>query len=168
MKSTRMFVVWLSLCLPVAAAAQNMGAVGPLDPLCADALTCGHEGSEAFRDLVTGIDAARVIVHVTIGDTVFFGTPGTTRLAGVARGWRYVRVVLRSHLSLPERASLLGHELQHVLEIAQSSASTQQDVRALYDDIGHLNYRACMTPSKRTPPPRLVGGCGTNCGRHAR
>jgi hypothetical protein len=51
-------------------------------------------------------------------------------------GWRYVRVVLRSHLSLEERASVLGHELQHVLEIAQSSAWTQKDVRALYDEIG--------------------------------
>ena len=38
--------------------------------------------------------------------------------------------------ALEERASVLGHQLQHVLEIAQSSAWTQKDVRALYDDIG--------------------------------
>ena len=31
---------------------------------------------------------------------------------------------------------MLGHELQHVLEIARSSALTQKEVRALYDDIG--------------------------------
>ena len=136
MKSTCVFVVWLSLYLPAGVAAQNMGAVRTLDSPCAEALDYGHEGSEAFRDLVAEIDAFRVVVHVTTGDTVYFGTAGTTRLAGVVGGWRYLRVVLRSHLTLEERASVLGHELQHVLEIAQSSASTQKDVRALYDDIG--------------------------------
>jgi len=135
-KSTCVFVVWLSLSLPAPVAAQNMGAVRALDPPCAEALDYGHDGSEAFRDLVAEIDTFRVIVHVTTGDTVFFGMAGTTRLAGVVGGWRYLRVVLRSHLSLEERASVLGHELQHVREIAQSSASTQQEVRALYDDIG--------------------------------
>ncbi len=136
MKSTCMFVVWLSLCLPVAAAAQNISAVRALDPPCAEALHYGREGSEAFRDLVAEIDVFRVVVHVTTGDTVHFGTAGTTRLAGVVGGWRYLRVVLRTHLTLEERASVLGHELQHVLEIAQSSASTQKDVRTLYDAIG--------------------------------
>ena len=136
MKSTCVFAVWLSLSLPAALWAQNLGAVRALDPPCEEALGFGHDGSEAFRDLVAEIDAFRVIVHVTTGDTVFFGTAGTTRLAGVVGGWRYLRVVLRSHLPLEERASVLGHELRHVLEIAQSSASTQNDVRALYDDIG--------------------------------
>ena len=137
MKSTCVLVVWLLLSLPSSAQAQHMGAVRALDAPCVEALGYGHDGSEAFRELVAEIDASGVIVHVTIGDTVYFGTAGTTRLAGVVGGWRYLRVVLRSHLSLEERASVLGHELRHVLEIAQSSAFTQKDVRALFDDIGH-------------------------------
>lgn len=136
MKSTCVFVVWLSLYLSSNVAAQNLGAVRALDEPCVEALGYGHDGSEAFRELVADIDASGVIVHVAIGDTVYFGPAGTTRLAGVVGGWRYLRVVLRSHLSLEERASVLAHELQHVLEIAQSSAWTQQEVRALYDDIG--------------------------------
>ena len=136
MKSTCVFVVWLSLYLSSNVAAQNLGAVRALDEPCVEALGYGHDSSEAFRELVADIDASGVIVHVAIGDTVYFGTAGTTRLAGVVGGWRYLRVVLRSHLSLEERASVLAHELQHVLEIAQSSAWTQQEVRALYDDIG--------------------------------
>lgn len=137
MKSTCVFVVWLSLCLPAAVAAQTMSAVRALDPPCAEALDYGRDGSEAFRDLVAEIDVLRVIVHVTTGDTVYFGTAGTTQLSSVVGGWRYLRVVLRTHLTLEQRASVLGHELQHVLEIAQSSASTQKDVRALYNEIGH-------------------------------
>ena len=122
MKSTCVLVVWLSLYFSTSAAAQSMGAVRALDAPCAEALGYGHDGSEAFRELVAEIDASGVIVHVTIGDTVYFGTAGTTRLAGVVGGWRYLRVVLRSHLSLEERASVLGHELRHVLEIAQRRA----------------------------------------------
>jgi hypothetical protein len=135
-KSTCVFVVWLSVYLSANVAAQNLSAVRALDEPSVEALAYGHDGSEAFRELVADIDALGVIVHVAIGDTVYFGTAGTTRLAGVFGGWRYLRVVLRSHLSLEQRASVLGHELQHVLEIARSSALTQQDVRALYDDIG--------------------------------
>lgn len=55
MKSTCVFVVWLSLSHPAAVAAQDMGAVRALDPSCAEALYYGHDGSEAFRDLIAEI-----------------------------------------------------------------------------------------------------------------
>lgn len=136
MKSTCVIVAWLSLSLPAPAGAQEMGAVRTLDPSAAEALACGQRHSQMFRDLVAEIDATSVIVHVVTGDIALFGTAGTTRLAGVVGGWRYLRVVLRTHLPLAERASVLAHELHHVLEIARSWAVTQRDVRALYDDIG--------------------------------
>jgi len=118
------------------AAAQETGAVRTMDPPAAEALDYGLRGSQAFRDLVAEVDGSGVIVHVVTGDTVLFGTAGTTRLAGVVGGWRYLRVVLRTHLAMDERASVLAHELHHVLEIARSSAVTQHAVRVLYGDIG--------------------------------
>ena len=136
MKSTCVIVVCLSLRLPALADAQEMGAVRALDSPAAEALACGQRHSQMFRDLVAEIDGSGVIVHVVTGDTTLFGMARTTRLAGVVGGWRYPRVVLRTHLPTDERASVLAHELHHVFEIARSSAATQQEVRALYDDIG--------------------------------
>ena len=130
-----MLAVLLSLFVPVKTSAQGDEAVRAIDRMSADAIRHGRTGSQAFRTLLEDIAASAVIVHVLTGDTALFGTDGTTRLAGVRAGWRYLRVVLRPQLSADERAAVLAHELQHVREIAQYSATTQA-VRNLYDEIG--------------------------------
>ena len=136
MKSTGVLVVWLSVWLSAVAAAQGISAVRPVDLPASEALAHGQRGSPTLGDLVAEIDATGVMVHVVTGDAMLFGTRGVTRLVAVVGGWRYLRVMLSTHLSLDERAAMLAHELQHVLEIAQSAAMTQHAVRELYDAIG--------------------------------
>ena len=136
MKSTCVLVVWLSVSLSAVAAAQGISAVRPVDLPAAEALAYGQRGSQTLCDLVADVDASGVIVHVVTGDAMLFGTSGATKLAAVAGKWRYLRVMVGTHLSLDERASMLAHELQHVLEIARSEAATQHAVRELYDAIG--------------------------------
>ena len=140
MKSTYVLVVWRSLLLPVAAAGQELapppGPVRAMDETSAEALEYGTQGSPAFRALLAGLDCAGVIVHVITGDTRVFGTSGTTQLVGAVGKWRHLRVLLRKRMDADERASVLAHELRHVLEIARSPAATQEAVRALYDHTG--------------------------------
>ena len=136
MKSTFVLVVWLSVSLSGVAAAQNLVAVRPLDSPASEALAHGLRGSSTFGELVAAVDATGVMVHVVTGDAMLFGTSGATRLVAVVGGWRYLRVMVSAHLSIEERAAMLAHELQHVLEIAQSAAMTQHAVRELYDAIG--------------------------------
>lgn len=136
MKSTFVLVVWLSVFLPVAVAAQGPRAVRAMDDASVEAFVCGQRDSAAFRDLVDDIDASGVIVHVATGDTVIFATAGSTRLVGAAGGQRYLRVTLRPGLPLDQRAAVLAHELQHVREIAHSAVTSQDGVRAVFDQIG--------------------------------
>ena len=108
----------------------------PMDAEAAEAFAFGQARSAAFRDLVAGLDTSNVITHVVTGETWFFATSGTTRLVGAGGARRYVRVVLRPHMPVEERAAVLAHELQHVREIAQSKAATQAAMLRLFDAIG--------------------------------
>ena len=66
------------------------------------------------------------------------GTMGRLAMLPRAGDFRYLRIQIRSDLTRRESISLIGHELQHALEIADA-----QEVRdsgaliRLYERIGH-------------------------------
>jgi hypothetical protein len=120
--------------------------VRPLDPWAAEAIRQGVERSATVRELIAELERSDVIVHVETRPALPFATAGMTRLAAVTGTRRYLRVVLPRH-ALPARlVAGLGHELQHVAEIAQSNVRDGSAVRALYEAIGrraageHLAY----------------------------
>lgn len=135
MKATGVVVLFVFL-VAARSAAEPAGALRALDPASVDAVALGLEASDGFRTLVAALGPARVVVHVVSGATEVFATTGTTQLAGEVGGWRYLRVVLDPRLRARERVAVLGHELQHVREILESGAATQDEVRALYERIG--------------------------------
>lgn len=135
MKAT-LVVVSLVLSLAAEAAAEPAGALRPLDAAAADVLARGREVSAAFRGLCEALDRAHVVVHVMSGATDLFAAAGTTRLAGVADGWRYIRIVFDQRLRADERVAVVAHELQHAREIAEADIRTQADARRLYERIG--------------------------------
>ena len=59
------------------------------------------------------------------------------RFATARGGYRYLRVAITSSLSLDQRAAVLGHELRHALEVAESHVSDAEEMRVLYTAIGH-------------------------------
>lgn len=135
MKASSALVLFVSLG-SVVLAAEGRGAVRAMDPPAAQACEHGRAASPSFRALLALFDPDQVVVHVVSGDTLVFGTSGTTRLAGTAGGWRYLRIVVDPDLSLNERTAVLAHELQHAREIIAADALTQRDVRRLYERIG--------------------------------
>ena len=80
---------------------------------------------------------------------------GTTRFMTSAGGYRYVRISLLRGLEATERAAILGHELQHACELADSTANDLEAVRRLYEGLGHRVNRS--EELYETPAALLAG-----------
>jgi hypothetical protein len=107
-----------------------------LDPWAEEALRIGLERSQTMRDLIAGLEGSDVIVHVETRTALPLGAAGTTRLAAASGGHRYVRIVLLRDPLPVSRVAVLGHELQHAWEIAQSGVKDTAGMRRLFDTIG--------------------------------
>lgn len=143
MKATFVLVVLLlvSAIVPLSARPAEADSVPPpavrlLDAAAAEAYALGEQASPTFRDLVRELDGRHVVVHVVSGRPRIFGAVGATRLVGTAGARLYLRIDLDTRGRLAERAAVLAHELRHVLEIVEAAASTQDEMRRLYERIG--------------------------------
>jgi hypothetical protein len=79
-----------------------------------------------------------------------------TQLVTYSGGYRFVRVTLEGEASNNMATSVLGHELQHVAELAAAEwVVDDAGLAALYESIGHLSCarRTCFD----TPAARHVG-----------
>jgi hypothetical protein len=127
----------LAVCLPLVvvlgspivtaarppAAAQMPSAVRSSERALNDLLSEGFARSATFRRLVEAIAKTNAVVYVERG-VCAFGHLNACLLPFVAAtgGTRYLRVVLTQPLNLRDRArviALVGHELQHALEVAE-------------------------------------------------
>ena len=116
--------------------AQGRDHVRALDAVSAETLERALAGSALVRELVSALDRSDVIVHIQTPAAMPAGLSGTTRLVASTLAHRYVRTALDRDRPLTRRAALLGHELQHAWEIAQSPARDRQGLRALFSAIG--------------------------------
>jgi PadR family transcriptional regulator PadR len=80
----------------------------------------GKARSETFRRIITTLDASDVIVYLEpkvtrriLGGFLFHDVGGRG-------GWRYLRVAVDFHGAHNRVVSLLAHELQHAVEVAQA------------------------------------------------
>ena len=98
----------------------------------------GLNRSRTFASLVTALNRTDVIVYVESVMVLPKNTMGRLAMMPIKGDVRYLRVQIRSDLSRREAIALIGHELQHALEIADAT-----DVRdttgliGLYERIGH-------------------------------
>jgi hypothetical protein len=98
----------------------------------------GLNRSKTFASLVTSLNRTDVIVYIEAVMVLPKGTMGRLAMMPRAGDFRYLRIQIRSDLTRRESISLIGHELQHALEIADA-----QEVRdsgaliRLYERIGH-------------------------------
>lgn len=129
-------VLGILLLNAVTATAQPVAHVRAMDTVTAQALSRGLEDSAAFRALVATLDASDVIVHVVAWPALPMGLRGSMRFVADVGGTRYVRVDLASLTTAEQRVASLAHELHHACELARSTATTHEGVRALYRTIG--------------------------------
>ena len=93
------------------------------DHRIAQALDRARRDSPTFRELVNRINYSDVVVYVIPdGGTLPSGIDGRLTFVSSIGGYRYVLVQVNIGVPALRLASVLGHELQHAREIADSDA----------------------------------------------
>jgi hypothetical protein len=98
--------------------------------------------SPTFRAIVQQIEASNVIVHVACERLNSAILQGRTMWVAAGPGVRYVRVQVECMLTRTELVAIIGHELQHVAEIAAANdVVDRRSFARLYNTIGFSTCR---------------------------
>jgi hypothetical protein len=130
-------IVLSLLIIPSVALADARLTPRPLDPLAAETFAHAVERSAVVRSLVERLESSNVIVHIETSLQMPGGIGGTTRFVTSRGGYRYLRITLGSDLTRGGRSAILGHELKHACEVADSSATDVNTMRELFEKEGH-------------------------------
>ena len=107
------------------------------EPALLAALGDGSRVSPTLRRLVEQLEGSNVVVYLMYDRSPAPTLAGHTSLLTTAAGRRYLRVSLDRRNAGCRLVGMLGHELQHAVEIAQSASATDQaGVASLYQRIG--------------------------------
>jgi hypothetical protein len=97
------------------------------------ALREGARRSATFARLIVALDRSDVIVYIELSHDLPATTEGRLMLATKAGAHRYARIQIRAALSPDEIIAVIGHELQHAVEIAEAPAvHDQASLRRFY------------------------------------
>ena len=98
----------------------------------------GLNRSKTFASLVTSLNRTDVIVYIESVMVLPKNTIGRLTMMPRAGQFRYLRIQIRTDLTRRESISLIGHELQHALEIADAlEVRDSNSLVRLYERIGH-------------------------------
>ena len=94
-------------------------------------------GSPTAARMVRQLENSDLIVLVQT-DFLPASLGGDLSLVSATPQWRFVRIRLNNSLPPREQVGMLGHELQHALEVAADrNVRDQTAMRRLYEQIGH-------------------------------
>jgi hypothetical protein len=100
-------------------------------------LTRGFRRSPTFAHLMARLEHSDVIVYVEEVQRLPGAVEGRMMMAPTAHGHRYVRIEIALRGRPDQSIAVLGHELQHAIEVAQEIAvDDQATLTALYRRIG--------------------------------
>ena len=134
-----------SICIAanllVAEAIPIPGSIGPhvrgATPAVNTMLATGIRRSSTFARLVRDIDETDIIVYVEIVDSLPAGLDGRLTFLTKAGGFRYLRIQVPSNTGKNDLIAVIGHELQHAMEIAEHpNVQDSEGVAGLYKLIG--------------------------------
>jgi hypothetical protein len=92
--------------------------------------------SPFFRALVSRLNRSNVFVYLE-ARLLPGHLSGRLTFIGGGASWRYLRIEIECRQSTVDQVAALGHELQHAVEIADSTAAVDpSSIRALYGTIG--------------------------------
>ena len=107
------------------------------EPALIAARDLGVRVSPTLRALVDRLDASDVAVYLTFDHHPSPASAGHISLLTAVPGRRYLRISIDRRQSGCQLLALLGHELQHAVEIAEArSVVNDQTMMALYRRIG--------------------------------
>jgi hypothetical protein len=98
----------------------------------------GLRRSGTFAQLVLALNRSDVIVYIETGRGLPTTISGRMLLAAGPDGQRYLRIQVAGVTRSNELIALVGHELRHALEVAESpEVRDERTLIALYERIGH-------------------------------
>jgi hypothetical protein len=111
--------------------------VRPVDSRVSHAIAEGLRRSSTFASLVRALDRSDVIVYIETAHGMPSSLAGRMLIAGGPAGIRYLRIQIAAAPGGYELIALIGHELRHALEVADSPAVRDAtSLMALYQAIG--------------------------------
>jgi hypothetical protein len=134
-----------SLCIAahllVADAIPMHSSIGPhvrgATPAVNAMLAMGIKRSTTFARLARDLDDTDVIVYVEIVNSLPTGLDGRLSFSAKAGGFRYLRIQVPSNTGKHDLIAVVGHELQHAMEIAEHpNVQDSEGVASLYKLIG--------------------------------
>lgn len=110
------------------------------EPL-ARALRAGVAHSPTFHRLVDEVEQSDLIVHIAETAVLPGRIAGALRFVAAAGGQRYIRIDVASWLNPVETVAIIGHELQHAVEIARNPEVVDMaSMERLYTRIGEQRF----------------------------
>lgn len=103
--------------------------VRAVNPHAQEWIRVGTSESKTFRTLLARLGASDLIVYIEIVNRIIGGAAGHLYFVTATADVRYVRIEVVADRSAREMVALLGHELQHAVEIAD--ARHVRDSRAM-------------------------------------
>lgn len=157
----QLFLAVFALSLTPAAAPvyAEFPRIRVLDAATKNLFTSGYAKSPTFRDLVHRLEQSDVIVHIEPWPPLRYRgrIGGLLRFVARARGFRYLRITLGVQLPHDTAVALLGHELQHALEVANDASAVDDfTFETPYRRIGDMRPDARIARSYDTPGAREV------------
>ena len=136
-------LVWL-FASPTLCVGADLPSLRTTDPLLLELLASGRDRSPTFRHLLARLEQSNLIVHLKRASGRWTKSPrGFTRFVASTGGYRFVQVTIANAATASdELVALVGHELQHLIEVAEAPAVVDQET---YHDL----YRAIGYPSCR-------------------
>ena len=142
MKYLCISLVVLSLSATMAADERRLR---PVDPWAIESFERALDRSALMRELVGRLESSDLVIHIDTVTVLPATVGGMTRFVTSAGGTRYVRISLLRGLEATDRAAVLGHELYHACELADSTAHDLPAVRRLWEGLGErINRREEM------------------------
>ena len=108
--------------------------IRPLSDIARATIAEAARRSQTVSCMLDELERLNVIVYVNV-DFLLSRIRGSTMLR-TANGFRFITVSLDVTLDPLRRMEMLGHELQHALEIARTDVGDQAGLRRLYQTIG--------------------------------
>ena len=102
-----------------------------------DDLKKGAHASPTLKALLDRLETSDVVVYLTFDHAMPAHMAGRVSLMVAVPGRRYLRISIDRRSVGCQRLAILGHELQHAVEIADATEATDQaSVASLYRRIG--------------------------------
>jgi len=140
MRSALALVIAMGLATHIHAEGQianPKARVRPMQTRIGTLIATGMDRSATFRQLVRRIETSDVIVYIEARHDLRAGVGASMRFVTRSATDRFLRIQLNGDYSNHTLVALLGHELQHVVEVAeQPEVQSADDLRAFYRRTG--------------------------------